>query len=78
MSHESVEIVRWAYEEGLARRRVDVPGVEERFAPAYRFHPRPGFPGRTVYRLDELPGLWADLDTTFTDHRLVPPHEPFG
>ncbi len=74
MSRENVEIVRWAYEDGLARRRVDTPGVEERVAPDYRFHPRPGFPGRTVYRIDELTALWADLDTTFIDHSLVPTH----
>lgn len=69
-----MEIVRWAFEEGLARRTVNIPGAEERFASDYRFHTPPGFLGRTVYRLDELTPLWADLDTTFTDHSLVPMH----
>ena len=72
MSEENVELVRWVYEEGYARRKVDMPGVEDRIAPDYRFHTRSGFPGRTVYRLDEMTALWADLDTTFSDHRLVP------
>ncbi len=72
MSQENVEIVRWALEEGLAQRTVDMPGVEERFEADYRFHTRPEFPGRAAYRLDELTALWADLDTTFTDHSLVP------
>ncbi len=74
MSQENVETVRWAYEEGHARRTVDVPGIAERFSPDYRFHARPGWPGQTVYRLDELTALWADIDTTFTDHSLVPTH----
>ena len=67
-----MEIVRFAYEEGHARRTVDAPGFEERIAPEYRFHGRPGFPGQTVYRLEEMPALWADLDATFVDHSLVP------
>ncbi len=72
MSQENVEIVRWAFEEGLAQRTVDLPGIGERVAPDYLFHTRSGFPGRTVYRLDELTELWADLDATFTDHSMVP------
>ena len=72
MSQENVKIVRWAYEELHAQRTVDVPGVDERIAPDYRFHGRSTFPGRTVYRLNEMTALWADLDETFTDHILVP------
>lgn len=72
MSQENVEIVCLAYEEGLARRSVDSPALKERASPDYRFHARPGWPGQSVYRLDEMPALWADLDTTFTDHRMVP------
>ena len=72
MPQKNIEMVRWAYEEGMAHRRVDLPGVEERFAADYRFHMGAGFPGRTVYRLDELPTLWADLDATFGDHSVVP------
>ena len=67
-----MEIVRRIYEEGFARRSVDVPGIKERVAPDYRFHARPGWPGQAVYRLDEMTALWADLDATFTDHTLVP------
>lgn len=65
-------MVRLAYEEGHARRTVDVPSVEERTSPDYRFHSRPEWPGQSVYSLEELPALWADLDATFTDHSLVP------
>jgi hypothetical protein len=72
MSEKNVETVRWLYEKSHAQRTVDVPGIEERIAPDYSFHPRHGWPGRTVYRLDEMVDLWADLDTTFTDHSLVP------
>jgi hypothetical protein len=72
MSEENVETVRWVYEKSYARRTVDVPGIEERVAPDYAFHPRHGFPGRAAYRLDEMVDLWADLDTTFTDHSLLP------
>ena len=67
-----MEIVRWAYENTHAKRTVDVPGLEERVAPDYTFHPRRGFLGRPAYRLDEMVDLWADLDATFTDHSLVP------
>lgn len=72
MSEENVEKVRWAYEESMAKRTVDVPGADERVAPGYRFHARHGFPGRLLYTLDEMPALWADLDATFSDHSLVP------
>ena len=30
--------------------------------------------GQTVYRIDEMTALWADLDMTFADHSLVPTH----
>ena len=79
MSRENLEIVRWAYEEMFPRRSVDVPGIEDRFAPDYRFNTRPGFPGRIRYPLDELPAIWADLDSTYTDYSLVPQsYEPLG
>ena len=73
-SQEAVEIVRWLYEKSHAQRRVDLPGIETRVAPDYRFYARPGFPGRPSYRMDEMPALWADLDTTFSDYSLVPEH----
>ena len=69
---QNIATVRWLYEESHAKRRVDVPGVEDRAAPGYRFHARAGFPGRTEYRLDEMVDLWADLDATFTEHALEP------
>ena len=74
MSQENVEIVRFAYEEGHARRTVDVPGLDELVSPDYRFHARPDWPGQSVYRLDEMTALWADLDATFANHSLVPTH----
>jgi hypothetical protein len=72
MSKKNVEVVRWAYENSHARRTVDVPGIEERVTPGYTFHPRDGWPGPMAYRLDEMTALWADLDSTFSDHSLVP------
>ena len=79
MSQENVKTVQWVYERGHAQRTVDVPGVEDRVASDYRFHPRPDFPGRAVYGLQELVDFWADLDTTFTDYSLVPQnYEPIG
>jgi hypothetical protein len=79
MSEENVEIVRWLHEEGYARRTVELPGSENRIASDYRFHPRPGFPGRSTYGLDEIVRFWADLDATFTDYSLTPhSYEPIG
>ena len=72
MSNENVEVVRWAYENSHAQRSVDVPGIEERVTPSYTFHTREGWPGATSYRLAEMTALWADIDTTFSDHSLVP------
>jgi SnoaL-like protein len=70
MSQENVKLVRRAYEEGYAKRSVE--SLRERFADDFRFHMRPGWPGRPVYRLDELPLIWADLDDTYTEYALVP------
>ena len=79
MSEESIELVRWFYEQGYARRTVDPPGFEDRLASDYRFHTRPSFPGPAAYRLDQLADLWADLDATYTDYSLVPKsYEPIG
>ncbi len=71
MSQENVELVRSAYEEDYARRRI-VDDLRDRFADDFRFHTRPEFPGRLVYHLDEIPALWADLDETYTEYSLVP------
>ncbi len=79
MSHDKLEIVRLAYEQGYAKRTVDIPALRERLAENFRFYARRGFPGRPVYRADEMPGLWADLDSTFTDYSLSPvDSEVFG
>ncbi|MCB0874953.1 MAG: hypothetical protein R2718_13155 [Solirubrobacterales bacterium] len=79
MSEANVEIVRWLYEEGHAKRTVDAPGAEDRVAPDYVFHSRPDFPSRPAYRLDQLPEFWADLDATFDDYSLTPlSYEPIG
>jgi len=79
MSGENVEIVQWLHERGHARRTVEAAGVQDRVASGYVFHPRPGFPGRSAYRLDELVDFWADFDATFTDYSLTPEsYEPIG
>jgi hypothetical protein len=72
MSEKQLELVRWLHEEGHARRTVESPGAEDRIASDYRFHPRPDFPGRSTYGLDEMVKFWADLDATFTDYSLIP------
>jgi ketosteroid isomerase-like protein len=72
VSEDHVEIVRMAYEVGYLNRRVDVPGVGDRFEDGYLFHTRPGFPGRLAYRKDEMTELWADLDSTYMDYELSP------
>jgi hypothetical protein len=79
MSEENVEIVRWLHEKGHARRTVEAPGTEDRVGSDYLFHPRPNFPGRSTYRLDEMVEFWDDLDATFVDYSLVPQsYEPVG
>jgi hypothetical protein len=70
MSEENVEFVRFAYREGYARRTVE--NLRERVADDFQFHMRPGWPGRPVYSLDEMPQIWADLDDTYTEFSLVP------
>ena len=70
MSQENVEIVRLAYREGYERRTVE--NVRELAADDFCFHTRPGWPGRSLYRFDEVLEFWADLDDTFTEYSLVP------
>lgn len=70
MSEENVEFVRFAYREGYARRTVE--DFRDRAADDFEFHMRPGWPGRPVYSLDEMPQIWADLDDTYTEFSLVP------
>jgi hypothetical protein len=70
MSREKVDLIRDAYKEGYETRSVE--GMRDRVAPGFRFHMRPGFPGRPVYLFDEMPQIRADLDDTFTEYELVP------
>ncbi len=70
MSQESVELVRAAYREGYARRTVEP--FRDKVADDFRFHMRRGWPGRPVYGFDELTQIWADLDETYSEFRLVP------
>ena len=72
MSQENVEFIRRAYREGYASRSVDAEGLRDRVAEDFRFHMRPGWPGRVVYGLDDLTELWADLDNTYTEYELIP------
>ncbi len=66
VSDENISLVRWAYEEGHAKRTVEMPQASERISSEYVFYARRGFPGRETYRLEEMPMLWADLDETFS------------
>lgn len=70
MSRENIEVVRLAYEVAYVQRSVE--GVRDRFAPDFVFHSRPEFPGRQLYRFEEITQLWADLDETYSDYSLVP------
>ena len=70
MSKENVELVRAAYREGYARRTVEP--FRDKVAGDFLFHMRPGWPGRPVYRFDELTQIWADLDETYSEFRLFP------
>lgn len=72
MSQANLELVRLAYEKGYLNRTTDDVELRERIAGDFRFHVRRGFPGRTLYRLDEMTELWADLDATYTDFSLSP------
>ena len=67
---ENVEAVRLAYDVAYAQRSVE--DVRETVAEDYVFHTRPEFPGRALYRADEMTDLWADLDNTFSEFDLVP------
>jgi len=70
MSRENVDLIRDAYTEAFETRSVE--RMRDRVAPGFRFHMRPGFPGRPVYLLDEMTQIWADLDETLTEYELVP------
>ncbi|MDX6674467.1 MAG: SnoaL-like polyketide cyclase [Solirubrobacteraceae bacterium] len=70
MSEENVAAVRRAYEVGYAERSVEnlLDGLDESFV----WHQRPEWPGRSLYGVEDLPQLWADLDDTYTEFSLVP------
>jgi ketosteroid isomerase-like protein len=42
------------------------------FADGYEWHQRREWPGRDVYRRDELPQLWAELDEWYPGFELTP------
>ncbi len=67
---ENEEVVRLAYEVAYVRRSVE--DIRDRFAEDFTWHNRPEFPGRPLYRIDEMPELWADLDDTFSEYSLIP------
>src|SRR4051812_92531 len=70
MSQENVETVRRAYEVAYAERSVE--GLVDVAAENFIWHQRTEWPGLSVYRLEDLPQLWADLDDTYTEFTLVP------
>ena len=70
MSDENIEVVRLAYDVAYVQRSIE--GVRDRFAPEFVFHSRPEFPGRQLYRFEEITQLWADLDETYSDYSLIP------
>jgi ketosteroid isomerase-like protein len=69
MSQENVELVRILYDVALVRRSVE--GFEDRFAGDFTWRQRPEWPGRSVYRRDEMSQLWTDLDDTYSEFSLV-------
>jgi ketosteroid isomerase-like protein len=62
--------VRRCYELGYATR--DLDAVRELFADDFEWHQRREWPGRPVYRRDELPQLAEELDKSFSDFSMVP------
>src|SRR5436190_8414545 len=77
MSQENVEAIRRAYDAGYAERSVEkvLDAVDESFV----WHQRAEWPGRPLYRIEDMPELWADLDDTYTEFSLVPADfAPFG
>jgi predicted SnoaL-like aldol condensation-catalyzing enzyme len=70
MSQENIELVRAAYREGYQHRTVEP--LRDTVAGDFRFHMRRGWPGRPVYRFDEMTQIWADLDETYSEFRLAP------
>jgi ketosteroid isomerase-like protein len=69
MSRENIELVRPAYDVAWPQR--SVAGFQDRFADGFVWRQRVEWPGRSVYGRDEMHELWADLDETFSEYRLV-------
>jgi ketosteroid isomerase-like protein len=69
MRGDNIDLVRPAYDVAWPQRSVD--GFRDRFADDFTWRQRPEWPGRSVYGRDDMPELWADLDETFSDYKLV-------
>lgn len=65
MSQDNVETVRLAYEVAFPERSVE--NVRDAVDKNFVWHQRPEWPGRSLYRLEDLPQLWEDLDDTYTE-----------
>jgi ketosteroid isomerase-like protein len=70
MSQENIDIVREAYRVAFVERNVD--GVLDRLHDEFEWKQRTDWPGRSVYKAAEIPLLWAELDETYPDMKLVP------
>jgi hypothetical protein len=53
-------------------RQREIESTRHLAAPGFRFHMRPGWPGREHFTFDEMPQVWADLDDTFTEYEMRP------
>ncbi len=72
MSQENtnIERVRLAYELSYPARSIEP--IKQWISRDFRWHQRREWPGRLVYKADELPQLWADIDDTYSEFTLVP------
>ena len=70
MSLANVDLVRRAYDVAYVERSVE--NVRALASDDWVFHGRPEFPGRQVYRMEEMPEIWADLDETYSEFSLTP------
>ena len=62
--------MRRAYAVAYARRNVEE--MRGLFADDFEWHQRAEWPGRSVYRIDDLPALWDELDATYPEFDLEP------
>src|SRR4051794_5601099 len=70
MSQENIESVRRAYDVAFVQRSVE--GIRELLADDFNWHQRAEWPGQSVYRAEDVPQLWADLDDTYSEFNVVP------